>query len=158
MLLEDYEHIIDEVAKINEDEDIPVSKPDVPAPEEHHEEQPVEHEESQQPADARSAIRQAMEPQVEIARAVEGAISDLLADDCNKQKKIGVSEDRIKSIEKTLRGACEQIVAIVEGKNFQPDKHNSNPKAWKWIRHSDSRDQDVVKLATAIITFYNSLG
>ena len=51
MLKEEFYRIVDEVAKINEDEDIPISSPD---------DIPMEHEESTEPNDPREAVRLAI--------------------------------------------------------------------------------------------------
>lgn len=149
MLLEEYKQLVDEVAKINEDEEIPIQKPD---------EAPVEHEESSEPSDPREAVHNAIEAQVDVANSLIDSIKEAFADNCNRSKKMLNMEDQVKNWEKQARGACQQIVSVVENKKFMPDKTNSSPRAFKKIRNSDSRDLSVIDLCAAIIVFYNSLG
>lgn len=148
MLLEDYHNLVNEITKINEDEEIPIQKPD---------ETPVEHEESSDPADPRENVHNAIEAQVEVANSLISSIEDAFADNCNRSKKMMNMEDQVKNWEKQARGACQQIVSVVENKKFMPDKTNSSPRAYKKIRNSDSRDLSVIDLCAAIIVFYNSL-
>lgn len=149
MLKEEFYRIVNEVAKINEDEDIPISSPD---------DIPMEHEESTEPNDPREAVRLAIEPQVEVAKSLITSVTEAYKDDCAKTKKFKEMKQQIKNWEKTLRGACQQIQAVVEAKHFDPTPENSSPIAYKTIRHSSSRDLSALDLCAAIITFYNSLG
>lgn len=149
MLNEEFYKIVDEIAKLNEDEDIPISAPD---------EVPVEHEESTEPSDPRAAVRQAIEPQLEVATSIIESAATAFQNKCDETKRYKQVKEQIKNWEKTLRGACQQIVAVVQAKNFVPEPTNSSPIAFKTIRECSSRDVSVLDLAAAIITFYNSLG
>lgn len=148
MLLEEFKNIVEDLSKINEDEDIPVSSPD---------EMPVEEEETSEPSDVRASVRKAIEPSVQVAKSIIAAIGECAAN-IGDSKKMKDQEQQVKNFEKQAKGACQQVVSVVEAKSFIPDKTNSSPRAYKLIRHNDSRDVDAVKLSLAIITFYNSLG
>lgn len=156
MLLEEFDAIIDKLAKLNEDgefhEDAPV---------EHHEEAPEKHEapaeDHEEHTDVRSKIRTAIEPSVEIAKSIIKAIGKSADNELNGSKKMKDQEQQVKNFEKEARGACQQVVSVVEGNNYVPDKMTSSPRAYNFIKNSDSRDMDAIKLAYAIITFYNSL-
>lgn len=148
MLLEEFKNIVEDLSKINEDEDIPVSSPD---------EIPVEEEETSEPSDVRASVRKAIEPSVQVAKSIIAAIGECAAN-IGDSKKMKDQEQQVKNFEKQAKGACQQVVSVVEAKSFIPDKTNSSPRAYKLIRHNDSRDVDAVKLSLAIITFYNSLG
>ena len=78
MLNEEFYKIVDEIAKINEDEDIPISAPD---------EVPVEHEESTEPSDPRAAVRQAIEPQLEVATSIIESASSAFQNKCDETKR-----------------------------------------------------------------------
>lgn len=148
MLLEEYKDLIDQISMINEDEEIPIAKP---------EEKPVEKEDSTDPANPRQAVSEAIKAQVEIASSMIDSIKDAFEDECGQTKKIGNMEDQIKNWEKTIRGACQQIVAVVENKKFVIDKTVCSPRAYKKIQNSSSRDLSVLDLCAAIIVFHNSL-
>jgi hypothetical protein len=152
----EYNSIIDEICKINEDAE------DTPAPvePEHHEhaEEKIS-EQHEHTTDIRSDIRSSIDSGVNIAKTIMlESIPTAFKNECEKSKKIAVMEDQIKNWEKTVRGACQQIVTIVENKNFIPDSTNCSPRAYKKIRHWDSRDLSVLDLCAAIIVFHNSLG
>lgn len=146
MLLEEYKKIVNSIAMINEDEEIPVESPE------------VEPEENSTKSSSREAVRQAIEPQVDVANSIISSIKDAFEDNCGRTKKIANMEDQVKNWEKQIRGACQQIVSIVQNKNFMIDKSVCSPRAFKKINHSDSRDLSSLDLCAAIIVFYNSLG
>lgn len=156
MLLEEYKSIIDGVWMVNEDHEIEIESPDIMPKKhkEHHEDETTDNKPDQ--SNKRAVIADAIKPQVEVAKAVLKSIGQTAENDGSK--KMGDQEAQIKNFEKQIRGACQQVVSVVEGKGFAVDKHNSSPRAYKFIKHSDSRDADAIKLAQAIITFYNSLG
>ena len=104
------------------------------------------------------AIREAIAPQVEVAQSVITSVNSAFADKCDDEKRYKQVKAQIKNWEKTLRGSCQQIVAVVNQKGFTPDPTNSSPIAFSTISDSSSRDVSVLDLAAAIITFYNSLG
>lgn len=150
MLNEEFEKLVLNIARLNEDQETVV--PPLP------DDSPVENEESVTPADPREAIRETIAPQVEVAQSVITSVSSAFADKCDDEKRYKQVKSQIKNWEKTLRGACQQIVAVVNQKGFTPDPTNSSPIAFSTISDSSSRDVSVLDLAAAIITFYNSLG
>lgn len=159
MIKDELNDIIDEIYRMNEDAEDTAGEPK----EETTVERPVEEkpaEPEQKPsADARSEIRSSIESAVDIAKSVIlESIPTAFRNDCEKSKKIATMEDQIKNWEKTIRGTCQQIVSVVENKNFIPDSTNCSPRAYKKIRMSDSRDLSVLDLCAAIIVFHNSLG
>lgn len=149
MLEETFKNIIDEIAALNEAEEIHVSDPD---------EIPEEHEESTESADPRTALRDAIAAQAEIANSIIKSIGDAYADNCNETKIMSNMEDQIKNWEQTLKGACKQVVQMVNQKNFTIDKRVCNPHAFNMIKDCSSRDTDALKTAAAVIVFHNSLG
>lgn len=149
MLAETFNTIIDEIAALNEAEEIHVSDPD---------EIPEEHEESSESADPKTALHDAIAPQAEIAKSVIKSIGDAYDDNCNQTKIMSNMEDQIKNWEQTLKGVCKQVVQMVEQKNFTIDKRVCNPHAFNMIKDCSSRDTDALKTAAAVIVFYNSLG
>lgn len=159
MLKDELNGLIDEIYKMNEDAEDPSTEPVKEEPvEQPAEEKPAEPE--QKPSsDVRSDIRSSIESGVNIAKSIIlESIPTAFKDNCGKSKKIGTMEEQIKNWEKTIRGTCQQIVSVVENKNFIPDKTNCSPRAYKKIRMSDSRDLSVLDLCAAIIVFHNSLG
>ena len=150
MLNEEFEKIVLNIARLNEDQETVV--PPLP------DDGPVENEESVPSSDPREAIRQAIAPQVEVAQSVITSVGSAFAEKCDEEKRYKQVKTQIKNWEKTLRGACQQIVAVVNQKGFTPEPTNSSPIAFSTISDSSSRDVSVLDLAAAIITFYNSLG
>jgi len=149
MLVETFNKIVDNIAALNEKEEIHVSPPD---------EQPVEHEESTESADPRTALRDSIKSQAEIAESVIKSIGEAYADKCNHMTIMGNMEDQIKNWEQTMKGACHQVVQMVNSKKFTVDKRVCNPHAFNMIKDCASRDTDALKTAAAVIVFYNSLG
>lgn len=149
MLIETFNKIIDAIAALNEDEEIHVSDPD-----EHSE----EHEESTESADPRTALRDSIKAQADIAENVIKSIGKAYADKCNHMTIMGNMEDQIKNWEQTMKGACHQVVQMVNTKKFTIDKKVCNPHAYNMIKDCASRDTDALKTAAAVIVFYNSLG
>ena len=163
MLVETYNEIIDNIAALNEAEEIHVSDPDEKPVnhEEHHEENheaPTEHEESTEHSDPRSALKDSIKAQAEIAESVINSIKEAYADKCQHTTIMGNMEDQIKNWEQTMKGACHQVVQMVNQKRFTVDKRVCNPHAYNMIKDCASRDTDALKTAAAVIVFYNSLG
>lgn len=146
MINEEFYNIVDSLALINEDEEKPV-----PTVEE------VEKEEKTK-SDPRADVKKSIEPQVDVANSVITSIKDAFEDNCDQSKKIANMEDQIKNWEKTIRGACEQIVITVKNKGLKIDKTICSPRAFKKISNSSSRDLSVLDLCASIIVFFNSLG
>lgn len=160
MLKDDLNGLIDTIYRMNEDTDdeVRTEEPAEKSAEDKQIEKPAKPEQKET-GDVRSDIRSSIESGVNIAKSVIlESIPTAFKDNCDKSKKIATMEDQIKNWEKTIRGTCQQIVAVVENKNFIPDKTNCSPRAYKKIRMSDSRDLSVLDLCAAIIVFHNSLG
>lgn len=97
-------------------------------------------------------------PQVMIANSIIAAIYNSFINNCDNKKKINDYFDQVKSWEKQARGACQQVMSIVESSNFDTtNTANCSPKAYKTIVNYDSRDRSAVDLCAAIIIFRNSL-
>lgn len=152
MFNEDFYKIVDDLALINEDENAPVKTAEEMTKEAEKENEPSEE------ISPRQVVREAIESQVDMARSMISTINDAFADDCGKSKKFANMDDQKKNWEKTMRGACQQVVSIVENKKFNyKDSKICSPMAYKRILNSDSRDLSVLDLCAAIIVFYNSL-
>ena len=66
-------------------------------------------------------------------------------------------EEQIKNWEKQIRGACQQVISMVDMKKFDvTDKMKCSPRAYKTISNYDSRDRSTLDLCAAIIVFKNS--
>lgn len=97
-------------------------------------------------------------PQVMIANSIIAAIYNSFINNCDNKKKMNDYFDQVKSWEKQARGACQQVMSIVESNNFDTtNTANCSPKAYKTIVNYDSRDRSAVDLCAAIIIFRNSL-
>lgn len=97
-------------------------------------------------------------PEVSVANSVITAIYNSFVNNCDNNKKMKDYFSMVKSWEQQIRGACKQVIAIVEASNF--DTTNTaicSPKAYKTIVNYDSRDRSAIDLAAAIIVFRNSL-
>lgn len=126
--------------------------------EEKHEKKHEHSEEPHEEKSPRQQVREAIKDQVEVANSVISSIGTAFDNDCEDTKKFGDMVTQIKNFEKQIRGACQQVVSVVEAKGFDAlDKTKCSPVAYKTITNYDSRDLDCVKLSSAIIVFYNSL-
>ena len=150
------DRLVEKIAKINEDHEIVIAKPEINFL--------TEEEESVQ--NKKTLIRDAIKPQVVIAQNIIQAISTAYNDNCDQSKRIGDMEDQIKSWENQVHGACEQIIKTVEAKDgsieapdsIVNDSDSCSPRAFnKYIKNYTSRDYSTLDLCAAIITFYNSL-
>lgn len=97
-------------------------------------------------------------PEVSVANSVITAIYNSFVNNCDNNKKMKDYFDMVKSWEQQIRGACKQVMSIVEASNF--DTTNTaicSPKAYKTIVNYNSRDRSAIDLAAAIIIFRNSL-
>lgn len=157
MLQEDYSKLIDTIAGLNKDFKIVVE--DFNSDDSSISKEP-EHK------DSRTAIREAIKPQVEIASSLILTIKSAFDDNMGQTKRMDDAIDQIQSWEQTIHGACEQILKTVEQKDGSFDRPESivnnsskcSPKAFnKYIKNYTSRDYGVLQLAAAIIVFYNSL-
>lgn len=97
-------------------------------------------------------------PEVSVANSVITAIYNSFVNNCDNNKKMKEYFDMVKSWEQQIRGACKQVISIIEASNF--DTTNTaicSPKAYKTIVNYNSRDRSAIDLAAAIIIFRNSL-
>lgn len=156
MTQEDYIKLVESVAGMNKDYKIVVEETDLDT---NFNEKPVE-------KNIRQEIRDAIKPQVEIADALITTIKDAFADNLDQTNRMDDAIEQVQSWEKTIHGACEQILKTVESKDGSIDRPESivndsgkcSPKAFnKYIKNYTSRDYGVLQLAAAIMVFYNSL-
>ncbi len=155
MIQEDYEKLVEHIAGINNDYKIVVEDVDLDS----YDDKPKE-------KNSRQEIRDAIKPQVDIASSLITTIKDGFEDNMDRTKRMNDAMDQIQSWEKTIHGACEQILKTVEAKDGSVDRPESivndsskcSPKAFnKYIKNYTSRDYGVLELAAAIMVFYNSL-
>lgn len=97
-------------------------------------------------------------PEVSVANSVITSIYNSFVNNCDNNKKMKEYFDMVKSWEQQIRGACKQVMSVVEASNF--DTTNTaicSPKAYKTLVNHNSRDRSAIDLAAAIIIFRNSL-
>jgi len=97
-------------------------------------------------------------PEVMVANSIITSIYNSFVDNCNNSKKMKDYFAQVKNWEKEARGACQQVISIIEASNF--DTKNTaicSPKAYKTIVNYLSRDRSAIDLCAAIIIFRNSL-
>lgn len=142
-----------------DDENLDLNFDDTMNSDEKHEDKYEEKsEERHEEKSLRHQVRDAIKAQVEVANSVISSIGTAFDNNCEDTKKFGDMVTQIKNFEKQIRGACQQVVSVVESKGFDAkDKTKCSPVAYKTISNYDSRDLDCVKLSSAIIVFYNSL-
>jgi len=152
MLQKDFEKLVEHMVSCDTDYKIVVEDTDT--------------QESENTADVRKEIHDAIKPQVDIVASLITTISDAFQDNLDQTKRMNDAIDQYQSWEQTVRGACEQIIQTVESKDGNIDNPNSitqdsgkcSPKAFnKYIKNYTSRDYGVLQLAQAIMVFYNSL-
>lgn len=97
-------------------------------------------------------------PEAMVANSIITAIYNSFVNNCDNRKKMNDYFDQVKNWEKQARGACQQVMSIIEASNFDTtDTANCSPKAYKTIVNYNSRDRSAVDLCAAIIIFRNSL-
>jgi hypothetical protein len=95
---------------------------------------------------------------MEAAVSIVNGIQTAFQDRCANTTKYDAMGDQIKNFEKQIRGACEQVIAMVEQEKFDwKNWDNCSPKSYSVITKYKDRDFDVLKLSAAVIVFYNSL-
>lgn len=97
-------------------------------------------------------------PEVSVANSVITSIYNSFVNNCDNNKKMKDYFSMVKSWEQQIRGACKQVISIVEASNF--DTTNTaicSPKAYKTLVNHNSRDRSAIDIAAAIIIFRNSL-
>ena len=156
MITEDFEKLIDHLYNATQDYKIIVEDNDLD----------VEQAAEEKGKDIRTIIRDAIKPQVDIATSVIDSIGTSFDDTISQTKRMKDAIDQIQSWEEQIHGACEQIINTVESKDGSIDREESivndaskcSPMAFnKYIKNYTSRDYSTLELASAIVTFYNSL-
>lgn len=97
-------------------------------------------------------------PEVMVANSIITSIYNAFTNNCNNNKHMKEYFEQVKNWEKQARGACQQVISIIEACNF--DTKNTSicsPKAYKTIVNYNSRDRSAIDLCAAIIVFRNSL-
>lgn len=105
-----------------------------------------------------SKLYNQLAPEVSVANSVITAVYNSFVNNCDNSKKMKDYFSMVKSWEQQVRGACKQVISIIEASNF--DTTNTaicSPKAYKTIVNYNSRDRSAIDLAAAIIIFRNSL-
>lgn len=105
-----------------------------------------------------SKLYNQLAPEVSVANSVITAVYNSFVNNCDNNKKMKDYFSMVKSWEQQIRGACKQVMSIIEASNF--DTTNTaicSPKAYKTIVNYNSRDRSAIDLAAAIIIFRNSL-
>jgi hypothetical protein len=155
MITEDFEKLIDHLYNATQDYKIIVEDNDLDVK-----------QAAEKGKDIRTIIRDAIKPQVDIATSVIDSIGTSFDDTISQTKRMKDAIDQIQSWEKQIHGACEQIINTVESKDGSIDREESivndsskcSPMAFnKYIKNYTSRDYSTLELASAIVTFYNSL-
>lgn len=110
------------------------------------------------PKSPRAELAESIKPQADVANAIISSVNSSFQENCNNTKKIKDMEEQIKNWEKQIRGACQQVMSMVDMKKFDvTDKMKCSPRAYKTISNYDSRDRSTLDLCAAIIVFKNSL-
>lgn len=106
----------------------------------------------------RESLADKIKAQKDVAVGIIDGIHSAFQDSCSHTTKYDAMGDQIKNFEKQIRGACEQVIAMVEQEKFDwRNWDNCSPKSYNVITKYKDRDFDVLKLSAAVIIFYNSL-
>ena len=106
----------------------------------------------------RESLADKIKAQKDVAVGIIEGIHSAFQDSCAHTTKYDAMGDQIKNFEKQIRGACEQVIAMVEQEKFDwRNWDNCSPKSYNVITKYKDRDFDVLKLSAAVIIFYNSL-
>ena len=125
MILKDYYELVESLGNFSGD-----FEENVKSPEEILKEVEEQKEEAEVKANPRKEVREAIKPQVDIAKSLIESIKDAFADSCNNSPKYETMQKQIENWEKTVRGACEQIISIVESKGFMKKNEEGKFVAW----------------------------
>lgn len=110
------------------------------------------------PSTVASKLYNDISPEVMVANSIITAIYNSFTNNCDNRKKMNDYFDQVKNWEKQARGACQQVMSIIEASNFDTtNTANCSPKAYKTIVNYNSRDRSAIDLCAAIIIFRNSL-
>jgi hypothetical protein len=137
----------------------PAAKP-APAPEQAPAPEPAPAQEAPQEEhkSLRESLADKIKAQKDVAVGIIDGIHSAFQDSCAHTTKYNAMGDQIKNFEKQIRGACEQVIAMVEQEKFDwRNWDNCSPKSYNVITKYKERDLDVLKLSAAVIIFYNSL-
>jgi hypothetical protein len=120
--------------------------------------EPQDAPKEEKPKSLRETLADKIKPQMESALSIVNGIQTAFQDRCANTTKYDAMGDQIKNFEKQIRGACEQVIAMVEQEKFDwKNWDNCSPKSYNVITKYKDRDFDVLKLSAAVIVFYNSL-
>jgi len=105
-----------------------------------------------------SKLYNELAPEVMVANSIITSIYNAFTNNCNNNKHMKEYFQQVKHWEEQARGACKQIMSIVEANNFDTTNTSiCSPKAYKTIVNYGSRDRSAIDLCAAIIVFRNSL-
>lgn len=138
----------------------PQQQPQAPAPAPAQEPAPAPAQEAPQEEhkSLRESLADKIKAQKDVAVGIIDGIHSAFQDSCAHTTKYDAMGDQIKNFEKQIRGACEQVIAMVEQEKFDwRNWDNCSPKSYDVITKYKDRDFDVLKLSAAVIIFYNSL-
>lgn len=120
--------------------------------------EPQDAPKEEKPKSLRETLAEKIKPQMEAAVSIVNGIQTAFQDRCANTTKYDAMGDQIKNFEKQIRGACEQVIAMVEQEKFDwKNWDNCSPKSYNVITKYKDRDFDALKLSAAVIVFYNSL-
>ena len=129
-----------------------------PAPAPTPEPAPAQEAPQQEHKSLRESLADKIKAQKDVAVGIVEGIHSAFQDSCAHTTKYDAMGDQIKNFEKQIRGACEQVIAMVEQEKFDwRNWDNCSPKSYDVITKYKDRDFDVLKLSAAVIIFYNSL-
>ena len=155
----DFRKRVDE-AEPTQQQPAPQQQPQAPAPAPAQEPAPAPAQEAPQEEhkSLRESLADKIKAQKDVAVGIIDGIHSAFQDSCAHTTKYDAMGDQIKNFEKQIRGACEQVIAMVEQEKFDwRNWDNCSPKSYDVITKYKDRDFDVLKLSAAVIIFYNSL-
>jgi hypothetical protein len=151
----DFRKRVDE-AEPTQQQTAPQQQPQAPAPA--HEPAPAQEAPQEEHKSLRESLADKIKAQKDVAVGIIEGIHSAFQDSCANTTKYDAMGDQIKNFEKQIRGACEQVIAMVEQEKFDwRNWDNCSPKSYDVITKYKDRDFDVLKLSAAVIIFYNSL-
>ena len=147
--------------RVDEAEPVQQAAPEqqtAPAPEPSPAPAPAQEAPQEEPKSLRETLADKIKAQKDVAVGIVEGIHSAFQDSCANTTKYDAMGDQIKNFEKQIRGACEQVIAMVEQEKFDwRNWDNCSPKSYDVITKYKDRDFDVLKLSAAVIIFYNSL-
>src|SRR5574344_736059 len=79
---------------------------------------PTDDNNNASPATVASKLYNDISPEVMVANSVITAIYNSFTNNCDNRKRMNEYFDQVKNWEKQARGACQQVMSIVESSNF----------------------------------------